>query len=60
MAPTANVKPGNGVQNDRIGLSRIESDTVGLPVKPVVFSPKRWPILFDSDPRLKFDCPKRS
>lgn len=29
MAPKAKIRPGNGVQNDRIGLSRIELDTVG-------------------------------
>jgi hypothetical protein len=58
MAPTAKISLGNGVQNgvqnDRIRLSRIELDTVGLPVKSALFTFKRWPKTADSDPRLQY------
>jgi hypothetical protein len=43
----------NGVQNDRIGLNRIELDTVGLPMKSAFFTPEMGRNSSDSDPRLQ-------
>ena len=58
--PTIENKTGNGVQNgvqnDRIGLGLIESDTLGLPAKSMVSTPEKGLKLSDSDPRLHPFC----
>jgi len=58
--PTAEIRPANGVQNgvqnDRIGLSWIGLDTVGLPAKSLVFTPEKGLKTSDSDLRLHIKC----
>lgn len=48
------IQPWSDVQNERIGLGRIGSDSGGLPMKAAIFTCEKGPKSFNFDLRLHY------